>query len=88
MIVYRHTYRVRGSGAFPVDMLRYDGSHPRREEDSGTIEARSPSAGAMLPGTSIGLERWAERTWRPCADRWRSFGWEVVEDSHQSSRIG
>lgn len=36
---YQHTYQVVGSGRFPIDMLRYDGSYPRSEgQDSSAID--------------------------------------------------
>ena len=38
--MYRHTYQVVGSGQFPIDMLRYDGSYPESEsQDSSAIHA-------------------------------------------------
>jgi hypothetical protein len=39
MALYKHEATVTCRYAFPIDMLRYDGCYPRREEDSHRIEA-------------------------------------------------
>lgn len=61
---------VRGSGAFPIDMLRYDAAHPYQERDSAAIEhiARSREVGDVR----------VVMTHEPTAERWASFGWRVV----------
>lgn len=78
--------RVTVSGVlpFPVDMLRYDGLHPHREEDSHRIIA---SISHEVRGrTTVELERWAERTWKPTVGRWESFSWRV-EKVEETGRV-
>lgn len=66
--------RVRGSGGFPFDMLRYDNCFPDKEEDSAAV-----GADHVLPYREVWLRRVSLGT--PAnVDRWRSFGWEVVEE--------
>lgn len=38
MAAYRIRYRVKGTGEFPIDMLRYSRSSPATSVDSQTIE--------------------------------------------------
>lgn len=69
---------ARGRPDFPVDMLRYDGLVPNREQDSYTIgRAREE----RVPGEAMQVElrRYAERNWKPTDGRWDSFGWRVVD---------
>jgi hypothetical protein len=67
-------YKVAGKMMFPVDMLRYDGSYPRTETDSGVIES---TGGGDMPegGHVVELQGYQ----RPSIARWKSFGWRVVE---------
>jgi hypothetical protein len=75
-------YTVKGAGEFPIDMMRYDNSHPFSEEDSHKIERTfDPAEGVMLD--PIRLCRWVEdqqaaNYWSAHRQRWQSFGWEVV----------
>ncbi len=75
-------YTVRGYGAFPTDMLRYDRSEAATPEDVEWMKGREER--------ELMLKTWVEdpkshvrrliREGRvPCKDRWRSFGWEVTE---------
>ncbi len=60
------TYRVKGSGFFPVDMLRYDRVTPTTEEDSAVCEG-------------FGADREVNVRGQGCTPkRWQSFGWTVV----------
>ena len=63
-------YTVTGSGAFPMDMLRYDSTWPRDSDDAHTMGA----------GDNYTLRE--RRTvklagLRVTAARWASFGWHV-----------
>ncbi len=85
---FRHIVKVRARGkigiTFPIDMLRYDGLHPRSEEDSGKIE-RSMGRFGVAPMSDIGeieLVKDAPKNWRPTNGRWESFVWRVV--SHKT----
>ena len=68
----RYRYKVNGTGTFPIDMLRYDCAYP----------ASSEAVSAM--GVGYPRDESARRTvellshHRPTIDRWRSFGWLVV----------
>lgn len=69
---YRTTYDVEGFGEFPYDMLRYDCSFPWHEADSALLE---PSHQERRRVTLA--KRHDDRKPQICADRWRSFGWQV-----------
>jgi len=84
---YLHKFEVLPSAAwaeFPIDMLRYDAVSPATEEDSYRIDRSL--RGESWDGTPIAVEGYHERDWRPTVDRWRSFGWDVVHDSHVSEK--
>ena len=68
---------------FPLDMLRYDGSFPASELDSGKIH-RTMEFGRTeeKPNLEIELSAISHSTWTPQDARWLSFGWEVVPNSH------
>lgn len=60
-------FYVRGRGAFPYDMLRYDGCYPVGPDDAAAI---APTM------------HWDDRTIKMCSPqgittpaRWASFGW-------------
>lgn len=65
-------FQVTGTGAFPVDMLRYDLCWPATGSDSTDIQS------SHLPSRTVhridlkGLKL-------PTAARWASFGWKVVQ---------
>ena len=74
----KYYYVVSGGGAFPLDMLRYDASHPEREVDSGAIASTFRGvrwAGAEEP--HVPLVRLVSY-YPPTDGRWQSFGWHVV----------
>ncbi len=62
---------VKGSGTFPIDMLRYDGCVPFKQTDANAI---------MREGEErvIELKRYCVNDGPPTVDRWHSFGWTVV----------
>lgn len=72
-----HTFKVIGSGAFPLDMLRYDQCWPAGSEDAYAIEESL---------SRHGEERHTRRTItlngcgiEPTTGRWSSFLWHVVK---------
>lgn len=72
-------FTVKGRGAFPIDMLRYDRCTPASETDSFVIRRSYESGGREF---SVRIQRdGVGRSWKPCVERWRSFNWEVVENS-------
>lgn len=65
-------YIVEGSSHFPMDMLRYDASYPSTSDDVVKISLKGPRV-VKVCGTS------GMKSWKPTADRWRSFGWQVIK---------
>lgn len=81
-------FAVVGRGAFPTDMLRYDGCFPAQEVDSYAMQFTY-----CFHEDTNNLEPrvvWLRRLVRdgskvmPTSDRWSSLGWYVVEPSLQS----
>ena len=85
MILYHHRYTVSGTGPFPIDMLRYDRSHPTTEIGSHLIERTFN--GRLGERVYIVVERNTEKAWTPTAARWESFGWRVEPITEGPSRI-
>lgn len=80
--MFIHHFSVQGRGAFPLDMLRYDGCYPRSSEDVDGISltvhnAREEySKPRYVRLTRLGATKSdAERV---TPGRWASFGWNVV----------
>lgn len=63
------TYSVSGSGAFPIDMLRYDGAFPAQSSDS-----------RMIRDTEQRTINLASHAHRPTVARWASYGWTVLSE--------
>jgi len=95
MPTYVVTFKVRGSGAFPLDMLRYDACHPTRPDDVSKLmfnftdddyhEQRTVQLKTYLNTSKKNAERLVSRgltpsdTYKDRQGRWASFGWHVVE---------
>jgi hypothetical protein len=71
--MWLHTFAVDGSGAFPLDMLRYDGCYPKTGDDAGKLETD------YRDRRSLTLCHYGDRYWTPTAGRWSSFCWSVVD---------
>lgn len=71
---YRHRFSVRGSGRFPVDMLRYDNCKPVEEGDADRIE-RSKEEPHKDHGPILLETVNDSRHWEPTYARWSSFLW-------------
>jgi hypothetical protein len=67
---YEYRVTVTAVAGFPIDMLRYDGLAPEREQDSGAIERSIRNADVA---ERVQLVRWAPKGWHPTAGRWSSF---------------
>lgn len=72
--MYRTRLHVRGSGQFPLDMLRYDACVPDRQEDVFSV------APVTIHDRTVQLRRYAMTDAPATSDRWRSFGWTVVSE--------
>ena len=68
-------FRVKGTGEFPFDMLRYDACWPDRSEDAMKL-TRHLGAGSYPEAREIRLCSYKP----PTEGRWRSFLWTCVED--------
>jgi hypothetical protein len=67
----------RGSGPFPIDMLRYDNCSPAREVDSSEIASTFALQRVSEPAP-VQLKRYtAKQAEHPTYQRWDSFGWHV-----------
>jgi len=65
-----HSYKVKGRGAFPTDMLRYDCAWAQSQEDVIHIDVTGRDATERTVSlTSIQ---------QPTIGRWNSFGWRVL----------
>ena len=67
-------FQVKGTGQFPIDMLRYDLCWPATGSDSTDIENSGRPSTTLHRIDLRGLKV-------PTAIRWASFGWEVVQAS-------
>lgn len=82
-MAYLTTFKVRGRGDFPIDMLRYDSCYPTYQESVSSLRQHYGSSedGAR----DVELSTWSstahEAKNKPTEDRWKSFGWLVVESS-------
>lgn len=73
------TYYVTGSGAFPVDMLRYDAAWPASSEDAAIMGIDEFVSRDRNRRRSIKLHSYRE----PTVDRWSSFVWSVGDAAVQ-----
>jgi len=69
-------FKVRGTGAFPVDMLRYDSCWPTDSASASAISMNTDGVRAKDSKRTVAL---ATAMW-PTVARWGSFGWKVVEE--------
>lgn len=72
---------VSGKRSFPLDMLRYDSCVPRGSEDVSKIDMTLDVSRDRMQAIVIRLNRFSGGGSKAQADRWASFGWEVIEDS-------
>lgn len=74
----RYEICVAGSGAFPIDMLRYDQCAPRTSADSTAIWEHHFRVVQLNMYSAAGVGR-------PEAARWESFNWYVLTDDEQAA---
>lgn len=75
---YTTRFTVKGTGYFPLDMLRYDQCYPADSNDAATIgytyvNSKQESRDVRLKHTHD------HKFWQPTNGRWSSFGWAVTE---------
>lgn len=81
-IEYRKTFIiVRGHGDFPFDMLRYDNACPATSADVSCMLDPERRNTPFLTTRDVKLERFSLDGGKAEHARWKSFGWEVVDDS-------
>ena len=80
-------FTVLGRGVFPLDMLRYDGCHPKLEADSATIRADGLREVTLHKTLNWGTPHELLKIWVPTVGRWNSFGWAVLSDL-PANRLG
>lgn len=72
---YRHTFLVKGTDTFPVDMLRYDACFPADTADAQLILADDHEG-----PREIWLRTYnQQKGWAPTHSRWESMTWRVLE---------
>jgi hypothetical protein len=76
-------YQVMGHGTFPVDMLRYDTSYPSKNPES-IFQPSMWNEPDFTPRTVTLHHRESHAGWTPTIDRWKSFGWVVIQTSIRS----
>jgi len=75
MRTYIHEFIVEGTGHFPTDMLRYDGCYPATQEDVTKLDWEVHDG---LKPRRITLRCRGAKESGPSVERWKSFGWPVV----------
>jgi len=80
--VWLKRFEVRGTGAFPIDMLRYDNCWPASERDSMTIIRSFRLRGSGEAWSIHLMTAKGDRLLEPEYNRWASFGWAVMEVQH------
>lgn len=75
MKLKRMVYRVSGAGQFPIDMLRYDACFPASERDSALIQQHDEFRQVHV------ARYWAKGMAEMTDARWRSFGWQIEENT-------
>lgn len=88
MPTYGTTFKVRGKGEFPDDMLRYDHCYPRTQDDVVVLHPHYTNIEARQSIRVVGLASiYYMKNWKPTSERWRTFGWEVLKDSISTIKI-
>lgn len=88
MWIHEATIEVYGGYPFPLDMLRYDGCYPARQEDVSAIagsfdyrlrrqQIETPASSAPLRVQVRRIDDLKARTFT--VGRWESFGCKVTE---------
>ncbi len=74
-----HEIHVMGRGLFPLDMLRRDQCFPLDEGEAQRLYYHLDSVDSKDGREVIRLGTMQRRLWMPTVERWKSFGWTVVE---------
>lgn len=74
-------FEVEGTGAFPIDMLRYDACFPATQESAvDMVLTRHEDPDQYRAKRRVRLRSYAvvKANAYPTEDRWKSFGWVVL----------
>lgn len=85
------SFRVEGSGDFPLDMLRYDTCYPLDENALLSTDLLRAEAGENVERVVYLEKRHAYKPEGHVTDRrWASFGWRVIREGDDPSdhRLG
>ena len=75
--MYRTDFTVRGSGEFPIDMLRYDQCCPRDTSDVDAIDG--PDSGLEARNVALTVYHAQKKHNGLHPRRWERFHWKIVE---------
>lgn len=84
-LMYIHTFQYQGTGAFPVDMLRYDECHPHDSASVGILTHHSTTTQGIRTATLAKVTRTKDP--QLTHTRWQSFGWQFVQGSHRATKV-
>lgn len=70
-----YVFTVKGRNNFPYDMLRYDRCYPKSESESVLLSDMIDRDRTITLMSSVKP---------PTNDRWKSFGWQVIEMSERT----
>lgn len=73
-MAYKWRFVVKGCGAFPIDMLRYDACYPCDQDCTEVITLDRLDERYNAPRSL----RLISRVGEPTNARWASFGWYVM----------
>jgi hypothetical protein len=80
--MYLVTFTVKGTGRFPLDMLRYAQCWPATSDDVVALDSKTPIAITL---------RLHSRTKTPDAvlwgGRWASFGWNIIPSMTRVTKL-
>lgn len=85
--MYQIELRVKGSGWFPTDMLRYSNCVPRTSDDAASIAASPKDWPGIREVELIRSASTAYAVKHIAEDRWKSFGWQVIRIGKPSKVI-
>ncbi len=90
MATYKTTFVVEGTSDFPIDMLRYDSCYPYTGSDVSGVtsperfcSAENLSAHRRVKLCTVHNGRIPNLT----PDRWRSFGWRIVDGETRTDKV-
>jgi hypothetical protein len=84
-VTKRWEFTVTGRGRFPLDMLRYDTCYPVGSDSVSRIEAKTIFERLSRANVEVRLRSDLKM---PTVDRWKSFGWLVIDMAEVNDSTG